>query len=282
MVTTQQRRAVVTAWQTTAGISERRACRLVHLSRAVWRYEGRRPPATELCQRLRSLAAERPRWGVRRLHWQLQRDGAVRNHKRTERLYRLEGLQVRRRRRRHLAVVRVPVPVPTRPNVRWSADFVSDTLADGRGVRCLTLLDDCARECPAITVARSLPAPRVTATLDAAAAERGGYPDALVLDNGPEFTSLHMAQWARVHHVQLIFIEPGKPNQNPFIESFNGRFRDECLNENFFTDVTDAGGIIEAWRVDYNQNRPHQALGLRTPAEYVAELLTATPTTDDP
>ena len=162
-----------------------------------------------------------------------------------------EGLQVRRRRRKRRAVVlRTPAPVPTRPNERWSMDFVRDTLGDGRVFRCFTLVDDCTRECPAIEVDFSLSGERVVRVLDRVAATRG-YPNAIVCDNGPEFVGAALDTWAHDHGVVLDFIDPGKPVQNPCIESFNGTFREECLNENWFVSLYDAQRTIETWRIDY-------------------------------
>ena len=198
------------------------------------------------------------------------------NRKLTQRVYREEGLHVRRRKRKRVAVVRTPLPAPTRPNTRWSMDFVSDALGDGRKFRSLTLVDDYTRESPAIEVDFSLPGERVTRVLDRVAAERG-YPNVIVCDNGPEFRGEALDQWAHRHGVQLAFIEPGKPVQNAYIESFNGKFRDECLNENWFVSLADAQQTIEAWRIDYETARPHSGLAGRTPAEFARELLLTTP-----
>lgn len=282
MVTAAQRRTVVTHWCLSAGLSERRACVLLGMSRSAYRYESRQPPDTAVRARLRELAGQRPRWGAPRLHWLLQREGLVRNHKRTERLYREEGLQVRRRRRRHARVPRVPRPVPAQPNQVWSTDFVHDTLADGRTFRCLTLVDDCTRESLALTVDTAIGAHRITQVLDTVAAQRG-YPATVVSDNGPEFTSKRLMIWAQLHDVALHFIQPGKPNQNAFVESFNGRLRDECLNEHWFTSLADAQTKIVDWHRDYNEGRPHKSLGRRTPKEYAQHLMATTPSTpDDP
>ena len=191
------------------------------------------------------------------------RDGWTLNRKLTQRVYREERLHVRRRKRKRVAVPRTPLATPARPNERWSMDFVRDAFGDGRAFRALTLVDDCTRECPAIEVNVSLPGERAARVLDRAAATRG-YPKAIVCDNGPEFRGEALDQWAHQHRVQLAFIEAGKPVQNAYIESFNGKFRDECLNENWFVSLVDAQQTIEAWRVDYETARPHSGLADRT------------------
>ena len=268
MVTAEHRRTAVTLAMTAADLSERRACRFLGFARSTQRYRARRPARRELRERLQTLAMLRPRWGYRRLHHLLRREGCTHNRKLTQRLYREEGLHVRRRPRKRVAVPRAPLATPTRPNQRWSMDFVGDALGDGRKFRSLTLVDDLTRESPAIEVDVSLPGERVVRVLDRVAEERGGYPEVIVCDNGPEFRSEALDQWAHQHRVHLAFIEPGKPVQNAYIESFNGRFRDECLNENWFVSLADARQTIEAWRVDYNDTRPHSGLADRTPAEF--------------
>lgn len=270
MVTPEQRRTVVEHAMESAGLSERQACRYTGFARSSQRYQSRRDD-TALGERLRTLAILRPRWGYRRLYRLLRREGLRVNRKRVQRVYREAGLQVRQRPRKRVALERVSKPAVTSPNERWSMDFVTDAFADGRCFRNLTVVDDATRECPLIEVARSLPAERVIAALDRVARERG-YPRAIVCDNGPEFRSEALDQWADQHGLTLAFIEPGKPVQNAFIESFNGRFRDECLNEHWFLDLADAQHIIEAWRIDYNTVRPHGELEDRTPEEYVKYL----------
>ncbi len=259
------RRRVVQQLVQARRLSERRACRLVGVSRSVARYVSRRPDDRVLRQRLRELAARYPRYGYLMLHALLRREGLVVNPKKTYRVYRELGLQVRRRRRKRLRRVRVPLPVATRPNVRWSLDFISDQLATGRRFRVLNLVDDCTRECPGQLVDVSISGARVAHFLDAVALRRG-LPHTLVLDNGPEFTSKALFLWARRTGVTLGFIEPGKPTQNAFVESFNGRFRDTCLNEHWFLSLTDARQTIAAWRHHYNHERPHSALGYEPPA----------------
>lgn len=249
------------------GVSVRHGCQLVGLARSTYRYCSHRHDA-ELRSALRALAAQRRRFGYRRLHLLLRRAGWHVNHKRVYRLYRAEGLMVRRRRRKRVAVgpriVQVP---PTRPNQRWSMDFMRDTLADGRAFRTLNIVDDATRECLAIEVDRSLPGARVARVLDRLALTRG-LPGQIVVDNGPEFAGRTLDGWAYTHRVHLQFIRPGKPVDNCFVESFNGKFRDECLNEHWFTGLAEARARIETWRIDYNMVRPHMSLGNRTPEEY--------------
>lgn len=252
------------------GLSLRRACRLAGLWRSTWQYQPQ-PRADEgmLRQRLRKLAAQRRRFGAPRLHVLLRREGWQINHKRTERLYRAEGLALRRRRhRKRAAGLRVTVPVPTRPNERWSMDFLHDRLADGRRFRVLTMIDDYSREAPAMVVDTSLPGVRVVEVLERLAETRG-LPARITVDNGPEFAGSALDAWAYRRGIQLHFIEPGKPVQNAYAESFNGRVRDECLNEHWFTTLEEARRLLEAWRQDYNTARPHSSLGNLTPAEFV-------------
>ena len=269
MVTSEQRRTAVTEAMLTAGLTERQACRYTGFSRSSQRYAASRAPQAALQERLLTLATLRPRWGYRRLHWLLRREGHRVNRKRIYRLYRELGLVVRRRKRKRVAVPRTPLAKPIRPNQRWSMDFISDALADGRKFRCLTIGDDLTHESPAIETDFSLPGERVVAVLERVGTERG-FPETIVCDNGPEFTSQALDQWAHDRGVHLHFIEPGKPVQNAFAESFNGRLRDECLNDNWFVSLLDAQQTIEAHRQDYNTARPHSSLGDLTPAEYAA------------
>jgi putative transposase len=251
------------------GLSERRACRLVGIGRSTLRYRSRpRPEEESLRRRLRELAAVRPRFGYRRLHVLLRREGVIVNHKRIERLYREEGLAVRRRTRKRVARDgRGRAAVPGRPNQQWGVDFVSDALAWGRRIRLFTVVDVFTREALAIEVDTSLPGGRVVRVLERLAAERGA-PDEIVLDNGPELAGRAVDQWAYERGVWLRFIEPGKPVQNAFVESFQGRLRDECLDRHWFVGLRDARRTVEAWRHDYNRARPHSALGYRPPAEF--------------
>ena len=251
------------------GLSVRRACRLVGLGRSTWQYRPRpRADETTLRQRLRELAEQRRRFGAPRLHVLLRREGWIVNHKRTERLYRAEGLALRRRRhRKRAAGVRVTLPAATQPNERWSMDFLHDRLADGRRFRVLTMVDDYSRECPALVADTSLPGVRVVEVLDRLA-ETHGLPQRLTIDNGPEFAGSALDAWAYRRGVHLHFIEPGHPTQNAYVESFNGKVRDECLNEHWFSTLEEARGLLEAWRQDYNTVRPHSSLGDLTPAEF--------------
>lgn len=194
------------------------------------------------------------------------------NHKRVLRLYRLAGLGLRRQKRKRMPSVARGLPgLPTRPNACWALDFVSDTLAWGRRVRGLTIVDCFTREAPAIEVDTSLPRARVVRVLDDLSTQRG-LPETLLMDNGPELTSRVLDQWAYERGVELRFIDPGKPVQNAFSESFNGRFRDECLNQHWFTSLAQARRIVEAWQLDYNGNRPHSSLGSLTPDEFAREV----------
>ena len=275
MVSPVARREAV-GWLQTRGTSLRRACRVIGLSTATWRYQRRTTAlnATVLA-RLQTHAALRARFGYRRLHILLEREGIMVNHKRVHRLYRAAGLQVRRRQRKRLTRAdRVPLPLPSRPRERWSMDFMVDTLADGRGFRTLNIVDDFTRECLAIEVDRSLPGLRVVRVLDRLASSVG-LPQAIVVDNGPEFAGRTLDAWAYAHGVTLRFIRPGKPIENAYVESFNGKFRDECLNEHWFLNLADAKTAIELWRVDYNQVRPHSALQQATPAQFARDSMVA-------
>ena len=266
---------MVQQWRRHLGLSQRRACGLVGMHRSTCRYTVRRGDDAELVGRLRHHAAERPRYGYRRLHVLVRREGLEVNHKRVYRLYRTEGLAVRRKKRKRVAQLpRRAIPVPAGRNERWSMDFVHDALFDGQVFRVLTLVDDWSRESPALEVAKSIPGERVARVLDRLAGTRG-LPRTIVVDNGPEFTSRALDAWAYEHRVQLHFIQPGKPVQNAFVESFNGKLRDECLNENWFTSLDDAQAKIETWRRDYNRTRPHSALGNLTQSEYVARFVRA-------
>jgi len=250
-------------------MSERHACRLLGLGRTTHRYRARKAERDgALRTRLKELAAQRMRFGYRRLTAMLLREGMPANHKRVYRLYREEGLAMRIRQRRRIrwsgAVVK---PAASQPNERWSMDFVTDCVSSGKVIRMLTLVDDCTRECPVIEVDTSLGGLRVRRVLDRIAGERG-LPGAIVLDNGPEFRGRALAAWSEERGVRLEFIQPGKPTQNAYIESFNGRLRDECLNANWFTSLSDARRKVETWRLDYNQQRPHSSLDYLPPAEF--------------
>ncbi len=251
------------------GLSIRRACGLVGLWRSTQQYQPHRTDDHALRSRLRALAEERRRFGAPRLHVLLRREGWMVNHKRTERLYREEGLALRRKRhRKRAAGARVTLPPPTRRNERWALDFLQDRLASKRPFRVLTMVDEYSRESPAIVADTSLPGVRVVETLERLA-ETHGLPQTLRIDNGPEFAGSALDAWAYRRGIRLHFIEPGKPTQNGYAESFNGRFRDECLNEHWFPTLDEARRLIEAWRLDYNTVRPHSSLGDLTPAEFV-------------
>jgi putative transposase len=242
---------------------------VVGIGRSSARYRPTREGDQELRERLRELAGERRRFGYRRLHVMLVRQGEAVNHKRVYRLYREEGLSVRKRKRKRMSrEARLPLEAPTAPNQLWCLDFVHDVLFWGRKIRMLTVADVFTREALAIEVDTSLSGVRVARVLDRVIGEHGGRPKEIVLDNGPELTSRALDQWAYQRGVQLQFIDPGKPQQNGFIESFNGRLRDECLNEHWFLSLPHARTIVEDWRMDYNLNRPHSSLGNLTPEEF--------------
>ena len=248
-------------------MSERRACRVIQMGRSSYQYRSRRKDWPELRQRLLELAAERKRFGCERLHLLLRREGFQVNHKRTYRLYKEEGLSVRKRIRKRLkGCPRVGLQAAARPNEQWAMDFISDALADWRALRTLNVVDTFTRECLAIEVDTSLPGLRVARVLDRIIHERG-KPEVLLTDNGPEFASRVLDQWCYQRKIHHHFIRPGKPMQNGTCESFNGRFRDECLNEHWFLSLQEARRLIESWRQDYNHRRPHGSLGGIPPAE---------------
>ena len=271
------RRALVGEMRGQFPMSERRACRLVLVQRSSVRYRRRRGDDTALRTRLRELAMERRRFGYLRLHVLLRREGWRVNHQRVYRLYREEKLLVKcRKGRRTAAIERVPLPAPRRANQEWSMDFVHDTLASGRRFRVLNVVDDYTREALAIEVDHSLPGLRVVRVLEELR-QRGRKPESIVCDHGPEFTGKALDQWAFANSVRLAFITPGKPMENAYVESFNGKLRDECLNENWFVSLTDAREKIAAWRIDYNTERPHSALGYRSPEQFAAASRLAPP-----
>lgn len=248
--------------------SQRRACRLVGLAPKVYRHRSRRSDDCALRARLRSLALARRRFGYLRLHLLLRREGVLVNHKKVYRLYREEKLAVRKRGGRKRALgTRAPLALPEGRNQRWSLDFVSDALRDGRRFRILAIVDDFTRECLGLVVDTSLSGIRVARELDRLI-EMRGRPRSIVSDNGTELTSRAMLRWQLETGIAWHYIQPGKPQQNAFIESFNGRLRDECLNEALFSTLHEARRIIEAWRVDYNQERPHTSLNGLTPNEF--------------
>jgi putative transposase len=250
-------------------ISIRRACRLAGVSRTVLAYETQPNAQNEaLTARMVELAHERRRFGYRRIHVLLRREGVHANHKRVQRLYQLAGLTVRRRRRREqVAIERKPLALPSCPNEVWSMDFVMDRLDDGRRLKALTIVDDFTKESVDIALDHGMSSHYVVRVLDDIVRFRG-RPAAIRTDQGPEFTARALDQWAYRNGVALKLIQAGKPTQNGYIESFNGKFRDECLNEHWFSTLAEARAIVAAWRRDYNEHRPHSAIGYQTPAEF--------------
>ena len=258
------------------GISQRRACRLVGIHRSIVRYKSRKETDAKLMERIQQIAYEKKRFGYRRIHTLLKREGVRVNHKRVFRLYKLSGLKVLRRggRKRALGIRAISL-TPSGINERWSLDFVHDALYDGRRIRLMTVVDDYTRECLKIVVDTSLSGLRVKRELDQLIEERG-KPRTILSDNGTEFTSNAILQWSEERQVNWQYIQPGKPYQNGKIESFNGKLRDECLNEHLFLSLKDAERIIEDWRFEYNCQRPHSALDGRTPHEVANEFICLT------
>lgn len=248
------------------------ACRLAQVGRASWYQKSRAKDQTALRPRIRDLAHARPRFGYLRIWVLLRREGWLVNRKRVRRLYRphAELQSVRVRRRKHRALHRGPAPVPAGPRERWSMDFVHDTLADGRPFRILTVVGNWSRHSPVLEAGFRMTGETVSQVLDHVLGEQPG-PRSITVDHGTEFQSRALEDWAYRRGVQLDFIRPGKPVENAFIESFNGRLRDECLNVNQFASLTEAQAIIEGWRVDYNHQRPHSSLGHLTPNEFVTQ-----------
>ena len=252
-------------------ISERRACRLAGLSRDAFRHPPVVPAVTAvLSARLLELAQARRRFGYRRLHDLLDPEFPNVNHKRVYRLYREANLAVRKRRKaKYPSALRQPLEAAHAPNEVWSMDFVADALAHGRRIRCLTVADDFTHECVDIAVDHGISGKYVTRVLDQAACFRG-YPNAVRTDNGPEFTSRAFIAWTQQHGIRHLLIQPGRPMQNGYIESFNGKFRDECLNEHWFTSLPQIRDIVADWRRDYNEVRPHSSCGRIPPAKFAA------------
>jgi len=276
MVRPAAKRAAVAHLRTRMGLSERRACKIVGADRKMVRYRSVRLPETELRRRLRDLANERRRFGYRRLFVLLRREGEPSGINRIYRLYREEGLAVRKRRARRKAIgMRAPILVEARPNARWSLDFVHDQLACGRRFRILNVVDDVTRECLAAVPDTSISGRRVARELGNLIDQRG-RPGMVVSDNGTELTSNAILTFAAERGIEWHYIAPGKPMQNGFVESFNGRMRDELLNETMFRDMAHAREAIRSWATDYNEERPHSALGYQTPKAFAEVLLTAT------
>jgi transposase InsO family protein len=276
MVGPAAKREAVAHLCTALEMSERRACTLIAADRTMIRYRSRRPPETELRARLRELANQRRRFGYRRLFILLRREGEPSGVNRIYRLYREEGLTVRKRRARRRAVgTRAPILVEARVNARWSLDFVHDQFALGRRFRILNIVDDVTRECLAAIPDTSISGRRVARELSMLIEARG-KPGMIVSDNGTEFTSNAILGWATDHQVEWHYIVPGKPMQNGFVESFNGRMRDELLNESLFLDLDHSRQLIGDWVTDYNTARPHSALGYQTPVAYAEQLIAPT------
>ncbi len=258
------------------GLSERRALAIVRMSASAFRYTPRPDRNVELRERIVALAQRHRRYGVGMIHLKLRQGGELVNYKRVERLYQDAKLQVRRRKRKKvLPGERQPLVRPLAANQVWSMDFVFDRTAEGRVIKCLTIVDDATHEAVAIEVERAISGIGVTRVLDRLALSRG-LPQVIRTDNGKEFCGRAMVTWAYNHGVQLRLIQPGKPNQNAYVESFNGRLRDECLNEHWFTHLLHARTAIETWRREYNEERPKKALGGLTPTAYAEQLASTT------
>ena len=254
------------------GVSQRRACCVLSVDRSSVRYRRIRSDDAYIREAMKKIAFERCRFGYRRIHVMLERQGIVMNLKKLRRLYREEKLAVRKRKGRKRALgSRRPLILPSRANERWSPDFVSDAFTDGRRFRVLTVVDDYTRECLALVAGTSLSGLRLSRELNTIMAQRG-KPQTIVSDNGTEMTSQAVIKWCQETHVEWHYIAPGKPMQNGFIESFNGSLRDECLNETLFSTLAHAQEIITAWKEDYNRNRPHSSLGNCTPNEYAIKM----------
>ena len=252
----------------THGVSQRRACKVLSVDRSMVRYQSKRVDDVEQRRAIKRIAKERRRFGYRRILVMLEREKIFMNHKKLRRIYREEGLQVRKRGGRKRALgTRRPMIVPEAANQRWSLDFVSDALTDGRRFRIFAVVDDHTRECLTLVADTSLSGARVTRELDQIIFERGA-PNTIVSDNGTEFTSMAVQKWVQETGIDWHYIAPGKPQQNAFIESYNGKLRDECLNETLFSTLAEARNTLEIWKDDYNTQRPHSALGNMTPSEF--------------
>ena len=267
MVKPAQRRSVVGYLQQHYAMSQRRACRLAKFSRKSAAYQVKPRNDQLLSHRLKALGEQYPRYGYLMLHAMLKTEGLVVNRKRTYRLYTALGMQVRTKRRKKLVRPRIPMVIPTQVNERWSLDFVHDQLTDGRRIRILNIVDDYSRTCVGQLVDTSISGLRVTRCLDELASARG-LPTSIVMDNGPELTSKAMFFWSQRTGVKLNFIQPGKPTQNAFVESFNARLRDSCLNQHWFKDLAEARRTIYGWRHHYNHERPHSSLDYQAPAVF--------------
>jgi len=271
MVTAPARRDLV-RWLTTKGLSERQGLRVAGMSASAFRYTPRPDRNVGLRERIIALAQRHRRYGAEMIYLKIRQTGEIVNHKRVERLYALEKLQVRRRRRKKIPIgERQPLIRPGSANEVWSMDFVFDRVATGRSIKCLTIVDDATHESVAVVPEHSMGGVHLVRVMDEICAKRG-RPSIIRTDNGKEFTGTAMLTWAHRNGVDLRLIEPGKPNQNAYIESFNGRLRDECLNEHWFTSLQHARVLIERWRREYNEERPKKQLGGLTPAAYAKTL----------
>lgn len=265
-------RRVLVRWMQAKGLSERRCLGILGMSASALRYQPRPDRNRELRQQIVALAQRHRRYGAEMIYLKLRQAGVEVNHKRVERLYTLEKLQLRRRRRKKIPVAdRQPLLRPGAANEVWSIDFVFDRVASGRLIKCLVVVDDATHEAVAIMPEHSLGGEHLVRLLDGICAQRG-TPAVIRSDNGKEFTGRAMLTWAHRRGVALRLIEPGKPNQNAYVESFNGRLRDECLNEHWFTSLAHARAVIEGWRREYNEERPKKSLGGLTPAAYAKQL----------
>ena len=267
MVKPAAKRRVVQFWIKTGLLSERPGCRLMEVSRSMVRYQRHGRDDVELRARLNALAEKYPRYGYPTLHAMLRTEGVVRNHKRTYRIYAEEGLQVRTKKRKKLTRPRLPMVLPTKADERGSIDFVSDQLANGRRFRVLNIVDDFTRECIGQLVDTSISGVRMTRFMDSL----GRCPKTIVCDIGPELTSKAMFFWSRDKSIKLQFIQPGKPTQNAFVESFNGKFRNYCLNLHWFRSLEEAKDTINEWRQHYNEVRPHSSLGKLPPRQFAEQ-----------
>ena len=262
-------RSEVGYWRSTFGPSERRACELMEIAGSSYRYRSPRPGDSAWREKLVAWAGEKPRFGYRRLHVLLKQSGERVNHKRAWRVYQEAGLCVKRKKRKRLVRIGLAAQVLSRANQEWALDFVHDVLATGQRVRVLSVLDAYTREGLALEVGTSFASRRVTRVLERLIAERG-WPESLRCDNGPELTSQHFLAWCVKQKIQLVHIQPGRPMQNGRVESFQGKFRDECLNVSWFRNLWEARAKVQSWRREYNQARPHSSLGYQTPEAFAA------------
>jgi putative transposase len=271
VVSPQAKRNAVSYLRSQHQLSERKACGLTVMNRTTCRYRSLKKEE-DVEKRLKELAMRKKEYGYRRIYILLKKEGYRINHKKVYRIYVKNDLSKRRKskKKQHIVRCRRPLEKATRPNQRWAMDFMADSCSNGTKLRTLNIIDVFARECPAIVVGRSMPSSKVVAILNDLAKERG-LPEAITIDNGPEYTSKVIQEWAKERGIMLDYITPGKPTENGYIESFNGKFREECLDQHMFKDVQEAAKIIESWREEYNNHRPHSSLGYLTPKEFLRE-----------